>query len=107
VQNSANNGHKTSFFGFRVARLTVLFIGCRVREVWRQLKGCRIPFFQFERSSSFSCPQGLGLLEHLELKHVLQQVVLLGPGYSCTFSSVFGLQITLPVHRCRFSPPAR
>jgi len=107
VQNSAKNSHKTSFLAFRVAWLTVLFIGRCVREGWWQLKGCRIPFFQFERSSPFSRAQGLGFLEHLELKHVLQQVVLLGPGYSCTFSSVLGLQITLPVHRCRFSPPAR
>jgi len=75
VQNSGNNSHKTSFFGFRVARLTVLFIGYRVREEWRQLKGCRFPFFQLERYSPFSCPQRHGFTQHLELKHGLQQVI--------------------------------
>lgn len=98
---------QNQLFVFRVARYSFLLVGCRVRDLWRKLKICRIPFFQTERLSSFSFPKGRGFSKHSEFKHVLEQVVLLGPGYSCFFSSVLGSQAILPVHRRRFSPPVR
>ena len=72
-QNNAIISHKTNILGFRVARYSFLLKGSRVRELWRQLKDCRVPFFQPERFSSFSCPQGLEFLKHHEFKHVLER----------------------------------
>jgi len=59
VQNSASNRCKTSFLGFRVPWLTVLFIGRCVREGWRQLKE-RLPdsFLLVRKVISIqSCPR--------------------------------------------------
>ena len=92
-QSSTINSPKINTLGFRVACLSVLFVGYLVREGACQLNGCRVPLFPVERLSSFSCLQSLGVSENLESKNGFQQITV---GDRYRFAAVPSLRSAAP-----------